>query len=264
MPPGPAGGVGGLGWDQKPPPHCYPAGSPWLTPRSHLSPEGPSGPWDQLDGHQSQPPPPSTKLWAQDTSVSVEVQPKVGTVPPQLHGSVPTSPRLALCPCSLVLPAALSTLWPPWAGEACPAPWVRQSRLWLFRCTSHPYPYHSHKTPQPAQPPRTEVCQDPGTCRHDSRLYLCPPLSQHLCDPGSATPWLHGGRYLLRVAGRDLLEALACLPEVNVFGAELLLEELLRSRESCWPGRHRGCGMAICQQRMGAGTKVWAVALTVK
>lgn len=63
-----------------------------------------------------------------------------------------------------------------------------------------------------------------------------PPMSL----PGSAALWLCGGWYLLRVAGWDLLEALACLPEVDVFSAELFLEELLRGRESCWPSWHHG------------------------
>lgn len=39
------------------------------------------------------------------------------------------------------------------------------------------------------------------------------------------------GQYLLRVAGWDLLEALTCLPEVDIFGTKLLLEELLWGRE---------------------------------
>lgn len=64
-------------------------------------------------------------------------------------------------------------------------------------------------------------------------LHLCPCPSQQLCDPGSAALWLCRGWYLLRVAGRDLLEALACLPEIDVFGTELLLEELLWGKESC-------------------------------
>lgn len=149
---------------------------------------------------------------------------------PQLCGFVLTSPCLALCPWSLVFPAAFSTLWPPHAGEACPALWTVAFKMHI---TS---PSASCKRPQPAQPPRTEVCQDPGTCRHDSHLHLCPHPSQQLHHPGSATSWLHGGRYLLRFAGWDLLEALTCLPEVDVFGTELLLEELLQGRESCWPG----------------------------
>lgn len=174
------------------------------------------------------------------------------------------SPWLALCPCSLVLPAALCTPQLPRAGKAHPAPRGGQSQLWLFRHTSRPSPYHSEKTPQPAQPPGTGVCQDPGTRRHDSHLHLCPRPSQQPRDPGSAAPWLCGGRYLLCVAGWDLLEALACLPEVDIFGTEFLLEELLWGRASCWPGRHHSCGTASCQWQMGSGTEVWAAALTVK
>lgn len=42
--------------------------------------------------------------------------------------------------------------------------------------------------------------------------------------------------YLLCVTGWDLLEALTCLPKVDVFSTELLLEELLQGREISWSG----------------------------
>lgn len=131
-----------------------------------------------------------------------------------------------------VSPETLPTLWLSQAGEAHPALWGRQSQLWLFRCTSHPSPYSFCKSPQP----RKGVCQDPWTCRLDCSAHI--PPSSYVTKP--ARSW-----YLLCVTGRDLLEALTCLPKVDVFSTELLLEELLQGRESCWSGGTVAVGQSV-------------------
>lgn len=78
----------------------------------------------------------------------------------------------------------------------------------------------------------------------DSSAHI-PPSS---CVTKAAQSW-----YLLSVAGWDLLEALTCLPKVDVFSTELLLEELLQGREICWSGGTVAVGQSVSSSAQEQG-----------